>query len=169
MAPKRKTEATEPVEARRSTRNSGKSAAAAETAPKKDESGTTKKQKTTTTGEEAKSLDSTEASGEVGTGGGGKKKLQVGDTLPGIVLKDEASNEVTLLDEARAHGIVLFSYPAASTPGCTSQGCSYRDQYEEITKKGYKVFGISTDTVTAQEKFKTKHGFQCTALRDKKL
>lgn len=89
------------------------------------------------------------------------KKLRIGDRLPDISLEDQSAESVSLLAEANEHGLVLFSYPAASTPGCTSQGCSYRDHYDEIVKKGYKVFGISTDTVNAQAKFKDKQSFQC--------
>lgn len=96
------------------------------------------------------------------------KKLAVGDTLPELTLEDDSGKSVSLLSESKEHGIVLFSYPAASTPGCTSQACSYRDNYEKITGLGYRVFGISTDTVNAQNKFKAKQGFPYPLLSDPK-
>lgn len=89
------------------------------------------------------------------------ERMEIGDTLPDMSLQTHESIPISLLAEARDHGIVLFSYPAASTPGCTSQACSYRDRYSDISKNGYKVYGISTDSVKAQEKFRTKQGFQC--------
>ncbi|CCG82786.1 Peroxiredoxin C1773.02c [Taphrina deformans PYCC 5710] len=95
-------------------------------------------------------------------------KIEVGDTLTDITLKDDSDNAVNLLSVAQENGIVLFSYPAASTPGCTTQACSYRDNYEKITSRGYKVYGISTDTVNAQSKFKNKQGFQYPLLSDPK-
>ena len=49
------------------------------------------------------------------------KNVKVGDSIPSITLKDHAGEDVDLADIAKDSGIVLFSYPAASTPGCTSQ------------------------------------------------
>lgn len=114
----------------------------------------------------------TKAEENESSGGVSKKPLNVGDLIPSVALLDSQSNEVSLLAESSngpdTKGLVLFSYPAASTPGCTSQACSYRDAYEEISKLGYGVFGISTDTPAAQEKFKMKHGFKYPLLSDPK-
>lgn len=146
MVEKRKTENVDSGEKRRSSRNLDKAPPA--TSPVESAPPESKKQKTKEQGESEKKS----AKG---------KKISVGDMLPDLSLLDQSSTSITLSEEAKSHGIVLFSYPAASTPGCTSQGCSYRDHYSEITDRGYKVYGISTDTVNAQEKFKTKQGFQC--------
>lgn len=159
MAPKRKPDAdSQQAEPRRSSRNAD--GVSSKPATKDVQKEPAKKQKTV---DEKESVQKAEESEDKKDAGKPKKanKVNVGDVLPEILLKDQSSNSVNLLEEAKTHGIVLFSYPAASTPGCTSQGCSYRDHYSEIQEKGYKVFGISTDTVNAQEKFKTKQGFQC--------
>ncbi|ORY78613.1 thioredoxin-like protein [Protomyces lactucae-debilis] len=80
-------------------------------------------------------------------------KLKVGDMLPEITLKDQSGADVNLHAVAQESGLVIFSYPAASTPGCTSQACSYRDEYAAITGKGFKVYGLSTDTVNVWTPF----------------
>lgn len=155
MAPKRKTDSDGvQAEPRRSGRNadSASTTVATEKATKEP----AKKQKI-----ESKKESDAKPDEKVAEKSKKSSKISVGDTLPEISLKDQSSNTISLLEEAKTHGIVLFSYPAASTPGCTSQGCSYRDHYAEIQDKGFKVFGISTDTVNAQAKFKTKQGFQC--------
>lgn len=61
---------------------------------------------------------------------------------------------------------MLFSYPKASTPGCTTQACNYRDIWAEFDKAGWQVWGISCDTPNAQQKFKEKHSFGYSLLCD---
>lgn len=164
MAPKRKSEGSAATEPRRSSRHADKTSTTeaveeprpAQAEPKRQKAEAADEAAVGQSGEADRQRASEKKSGK---GGGGR--LSVGDVLPDICLKDDSSADVTLSEVAKTHGIVLFSYPAASTPGCTSQGCSYRDHYAEITEKGYRVFGISTDTVSAQDKFKTKQGFQC--------
>ncbi|KAL8279462.1 hypothetical protein RQP46_008024 [Phenoliferia psychrophenolica] len=66
------------------------------------------------------------------------------------------------------HSVVLFSYPKASTPGCTTQACGFRDLYDDIAATGYAVFGISADKPAAQLNFKTKQKMQYSLLSDPK-
>ncbi|KAI1439248.1 thioredoxin-like protein [Xylaria sp. CBS 124048] len=60
-----------------------------------------------------------------------------------------------LVDESKA-GVVLFTYPKASTPGCTNQVCLFRDSYSDLTKDGLTIYGLSIDSPKANTTFKTK-------------
>jgi len=60
-----------------------------------------------------------------------------------------------LVDESKA-GVVLFTYPRASTPGCTKQACLFRDSYTPLTATGYSIYGLSTDSPKANTTFQTK-------------
>lgn len=69
--------------------------------------------------------------------------------------------------ELYAKGTTLvFFYPRAGTPGCTAQACSLRDAYEQLTKAGVQVVGVSTDRVEAQKKFATSQKLPFTLLAD---
>jgi len=61
---------------------------------------------------------------------------------------------------------LVYFYPMADTPGCTKQGCSLRDAYEDLTKKGVAIIGVSTDTVEAQKAFKDKYRLPFTLIAD---
>ncbi|KAG9550172.1 alkyl hydroperoxide reductase/ thiol specific antioxidant/ Mal allergen, partial [Aureobasidium melanogenum] len=61
----------------------------------------------------------------------------------------------TLVDESK-EGLVLFTYPKASTPGCTTQVCLFRDSYEPLTAAGLSIYGLSTDSPKANTTFKDK-------------
>ncbi|KAL7804967.1 AhpC-TSA domain-containing protein [Trichoderma aethiopicum] len=60
-----------------------------------------------------------------------------------------------LVDESKS-GVVLFTYPKASTPGCTTQVCLFRDSYEPLTADGLAIYGLSTDSPKANTTFKEK-------------
>ncbi|KAH8730101.1 thioredoxin-like protein [Phaeosphaeriaceae sp. PMI808] len=60
-----------------------------------------------------------------------------------------------LVEESKG-GVVLFTYPKASTPGCTKQVCLFRDQYTPLTATGYSIYGLSNDSPKANTTFKTK-------------
>lgn len=53
-------------------------------------------------------------------------------------------------------GVVLFTYPKASTPGCTKQACMFRDSYDHLTSTGLSIYGLSADSPKANTTFKTK-------------
>ena len=65
-----------------------------------------------------------------------------------------------------SQGLIIFTYPRASTPGCTTQACSFRDHHGDFTASGYKVYGLSTDSVKANNTFATKQGLQYELLCD---
>ncbi|TDZ71661.1 Peroxiredoxin DOT5 [Colletotrichum trifolii] len=72
-----------------------------------------------------------------------------------------------LVDKSKA-GVVLFTYPKASTPGCTKQACLFRDSYEPLTKTGLDIYGLSTDSPKANTTFKTKQELPYPLLCDPK-
>ncbi|CAK4011877.1 -TSA multi-domain [Lecanosticta acicola] len=63
-------------------------------------------------------------------------------------------------------GVVLFTYPKASTPGCTTQACLFRDSYEPLTATGLSIYGLSTDSPKANTTFKTKQSLPYPLLCD---
>ena len=67
--------------------------------------------------------------------------------------------------------LVVFFYPAASTPGCTTEACNLRDNYSVLTKKGYVVIGVSPDDELLHQKFiaKNKLPFNLIADTDKEI
>ncbi|KAI2625881.1 AhpC-TSA-domain-containing protein [Hypoxylon sp. NC1633] len=70
-----------------------------------------------------------------------------------------------LVDESKS-GVVIFTYPKASTPGCTNQACLFRDSYEPLTKGGLAIYGLSTDSPKANTAFKTKQNLPYPLLCD---
>ncbi|CEH17368.1 Alkyl hydroperoxide reductase, thiol specific antioxidant and related enzymes [Ceraceosorus bombacis] len=93
----------------------------------------------------------------------GKTKLEVGDKLPEITLKDEAGNDVKLSALKKA---VIFAYPKANTGGCTKQACTYRDDYSKFQKLKVSVYGLSNDNATPLKNWKEKNSFPYALLSD---
>ena len=79
-------------------------------------------------------------------------KLEAGESAPGFSLSDKDGNTVSLADYAGKKVIVYF-YPAASTPGCTTQACDFRDNMASLQAEGYTVLGVSKDELLALQKF----------------
>jgi len=79
--------------------------------------------------------------------------LQPGDTAPDFTLPDPDGTPVTLSSFA-GKKVVVYFYPAASTPGCTTQACDFRDNIASMQSAGYQVLGISPDTLDKQKKFR---------------
>lgn len=78
--------------------------------------------------------------------------LQTGDKAPEILGKNQDGKEIKLSDY-KGKKLVLYFYPKDSTPGCTAQACSLRDNYSELKKAGYEVIGVSADTEKSHLKF----------------
>ncbi|HYP55416.1 MAG TPA: thioredoxin-dependent thiol peroxidase [Solirubrobacterales bacterium] len=91
--------------------------------------------------------------------------LEAGQEAPDFTLPDQDGNEVTLSD-LRGQTVVLYFYPRADTPGCTTQACGVRDRGDEYEKAGARVIGVSPDSVEAVKKFADKHGLDFTLLAD---
>lgn len=92
-------------------------------------------------------------------------KLEVGTSAPQFTLKNQDEQEVSLADLAGSKVIVYF-YPAASTPGCTTQACDFRDNINSLKSAGYTVLGISPDTPGKLKKFKDKEQLNFELLSD---
>jgi peroxiredoxin Q/BCP len=88
-----------------------------------------------------------------------------GDAAPDFSLPDQNGDEVTLSD-LRGETVVLYFYPRADTPGCTTQACGVRDRRAEYDEAGARVIGISPDAVADLEKFAGKYGLDFTLLAD---
>ena len=82
--------------------------------------------------------------------------LKVGDKAPAIKAKDQNGNEITLA-QFKGKKVVLYFYPKDSTPGCTKEACSFRDNHKVLTKKGYVVIGVSNDSEKSHVKFIEKY------------
>ena len=92
-------------------------------------------------------------------------RLQVGDTAPAFTLADADGNATSLADFAGRKVIVYF-YPAASTPGCTKQACDFRDSIAELNDAGLDVVGISPDKPAKLAKFRDAQGLNFPLLSD---
>jgi peroxiredoxin Q/BCP len=92
--------------------------------------------------------------------------LEAGKQAPDFKLKDQNGDTVALSDYA-GKTVVLYFYPKADTPGCTTQACGVRDRMSEYQNAGATVIGVSPDEVKAVKKFDDKHGFGFTLLADK--
>ena len=70
------------------------------------------------------------------------------------------------LSESKARLLVIYFYPKDNTPGCTTEGLNFRDQYPEFRKAGCDIVGISRDSLRSHENFKAKMGFPFDLLSD---
>jgi peroxiredoxin Q/BCP len=91
--------------------------------------------------------------------------MDVNEKAPDFTLPDENGEPVTL-SSFKGKPIVLFFYPRADTPGCTTEACGFRDDYGKLTRAGLTVLGISPDTSAAQKKFQEKYSLPYTLLAD---
>jgi peroxiredoxin Q/BCP len=92
-------------------------------------------------------------------------QLQPGDRAPSFTLVDQHGGKVRLAD-FRGRPLVVFFYPKADTPGCTTQACALRDERDELARLGAAVVGISPDPPAKQERFDAKHGLGYPLLAD---
>ncbi len=92
--------------------------------------------------------------------------LAIGAAVPAVTALDDSGGPFDFAAYgAKGYALVYF-YPKADTPGCTAQGCSLRDAYSELTAKGVKVVGVSTDDVAAQKAFRAKYSFPFPLVAD---
>jgi thioredoxin-dependent peroxiredoxin len=95
-------------------------------------------------------------------------KLAPGDTAPAFTLSDQDGAAVSLSDFAGKKVIVYF-YPAASTPGCTTEACDFRDNINSLKSSGYQVLGVSKDDLPPLKKFQNEQGLNFPLLSDPDL
>lgn len=91
--------------------------------------------------------------------------LEPGDTAPDFTLPDQDRKPVSLTD-LKGQTVVLYFYPRADTPGCTTQACGVRDRSAEYEAAGARVIGISPDEPEKIKEFDDKHGLGFTLLGD---
>ena len=91
--------------------------------------------------------------------------LEAGQAAPDFTLPDQDGEDLTL-SELRGQTVVLYFYPRADTPGCTTQACGVRDRGEEYEAAGVRVIGVSPDAVEAVKKFAEKFDLDFTLLAD---
>lgn len=92
-------------------------------------------------------------------------KLKAGDKAPNFSAQDEQGNTISLSDY-KGKKLVIFFYPKASTPTCTTEACNLRDNYKDLQDKGYEILGVSADSAKRQSNFKTKNNFPYPLLAD---
>jgi thioredoxin-dependent peroxiredoxin len=92
-------------------------------------------------------------------------RLEVGDTAPSFSLPDADGNTVALSDY-KGRKVIVYFYPAASTPGCTKQACDFRDSLGELNGAGLDVVGISPDKPAKLAKFRDQEGLTFPLLSD---
>jgi peroxiredoxin Q/BCP len=82
-------------------------------------------------------------------------RLSPGDAAPDFTLPTDTGDQLTLSD-LRGRKVVLYAYPAAMTPGCTTQACDFRDSLASLQGAGYEVIGISPDKPAKLAKFRER-------------
>jgi peroxiredoxin Q/BCP len=89
----------------------------------------------------------------------------VGAKAPAFTLLNQDGEEISLADLA-GRTVVLFAYPKAATPGCTTQACGFRDAYAEVEAAGAVVLGLSPDPVGKLQRWREKQNFPYDLLSD---
>ncbi|WP_120006030.1 thioredoxin-dependent thiol peroxidase [Nesterenkonia muleiensis] len=92
-------------------------------------------------------------------------QLSPGDTAPAFTLPASDGSNVSLSDY-RGQKVIVYFYPKASTPGCTTQACDFRDSLASLQAAGYQVLGLSPDPVSALEKFSSMEDLSFPLLAD---
>ncbi|MEI7987535.1 MAG: thioredoxin-dependent thiol peroxidase [Chloroflexota bacterium] len=91
--------------------------------------------------------------------------LNVNDLAPDFTLPDDNDTLHTLSDY-RGHPVVLYFYPKDDTPGCTTEACSFRDDYSAYQRAGVIILGVSPDNEKSHANFKLKYNLPYTLLAD---
>lgn len=91
--------------------------------------------------------------------------MNIGDMVPQLTGTDENGNEIKLSD-FKGKKLVLYFYPKDSTPGCTAEACSLRDNYEAMLARGYEVVGVSVDSERSHRNFIAKQSLPFHLIAD---
>ncbi|QNL49439.1 thioredoxin-dependent thiol peroxidase [Olivibacter sp. SDN3] len=96
--------------------------------------------------------------------------LKEGDKAPAIKAKNQNGETVELKD-FKGKKIILYFYPKDNTPGCTTEACNFRDNYQSLLGEGFEIIGVSTDSEQSHQKFISKFElpFNLLADEDKKI
>ena len=91
--------------------------------------------------------------------------VEEGEPAPDFALESDAGETVSL-SQFRGKPVVLYFYPADDTPGCTTQACGFRDDWEAYQERGVVVLGVSPDDVDSHVRFREKYSLPFTLLAD---
>jgi len=92
-------------------------------------------------------------------------RLETGNPAPPFRGTDDAGSEVSL-DDFAGMQLVIYFYPKAFTPGCTTESCDFRDRYDRFVAAGYAIIGVSPDTPEKLASFRSEHALPFALLSD---
>ncbi len=92
-------------------------------------------------------------------------KLKIGDRAP-LFSCNNQKGEIVSLNDFKGKKLVLYFYPKDSTPGCTSEACDLRDNYQSFQEQGYEILGVSPDSEKSHIKFIEKYELPFNLLAD---
>jgi thioredoxin-dependent peroxiredoxin len=96
------------------------------------------------------------------------ERLSQGDSAPDFTLTSDTGDSVSLKD-LRGQKVIVYFYPSAMTPGCTTQACDFTDNLASLKAAGYEVIGISKDKPEKLAKFRERDSLTITLLSDPDL
>ena len=91
--------------------------------------------------------------------------LKEGDKAPFFKGLNQNGQEISL-DDFKGKKVILYFYPKDNTSGCTAEACSLNENYDTLTAKGYKVIGVSPDSVASHQKFIAKYNLAFNLIAD---
>ena len=90
---------------------------------------------------------------------------KIGDKAPDFKVKNQ-DGEVVTLNDFKGKKVVIYFYPKDNTPGCTAQACNIKENYDEITKRGIVILGVSADSEKKHQSFINKYELPFSLLAD---
>ncbi len=98
--------------------------------------------------------------------GGNAQNLNVGSSAPDFTLEDAYGTKYSLNDYKDKNPVIVYFYPKAGTPGCTTEACGIRDSWDKFKENGIVVLGISVDSKSAIKEFINDHNLNFPLLSD---
>src|SRR5574338_29111 len=98
--------------------------------------------------------------------GGNAENLKVGNPTPDFTLQDSDGNNYTLSDYRGKSPVVVYFYPKANSPGCTTEACGIRDSFAKFKENNIIIFGVSVDSKKAIKDFINDHNLNFPLLSD---
>jgi peroxiredoxin Q/BCP len=92
-------------------------------------------------------------------------EIQAGSKAPEFTGIDQNGQKISLTN-FKGKKVILYFYPKDDTPGCTAQACNLRDNYSDLSSKGFEVIGISTDSTRSHKKFEAKYNLPFPLIAD---
>jgi len=98
---------------------------------------------------------------------GSEPGIRAGERAPDFELPDAQGRPVRLADFRGRKAVVVYFYPKDDTPGCTKEGCAFRDAYQDFQAAGAEVIGVSSDSGESHARFATKYRLPFLLLSDR--